>query len=222
MNRTSMTRRLAGNAVVLALALPLAACGDDDPTDSGSSDASTQPDSTPEVVDTEEASLPITAHVLSELPGFAADGTAEAQSLADFAEAHEKPVAELRESGLRSGSTLFFEGADFEGFALSVAGVYVDQAAAETEADRLFASNTEGDPAIKARPLDVPGVPDVRAASLHGEDGGMQLTGVEIVFVDGPVMHEVFAVGEADGFDVEAVVAAVVSLHQQVAGHPVA
>ncbi len=219
MNRTSLPHRLAGSTFVLALTLPLAACGDDNPDQdqdpaSGATTARTTPVAEP-------AALPISEHVLDELPGFAADGRAEVQSLRDFAEAHEKPVAELRASGLRSGSTLFFEGADFEGFALSVAAEYVDSAAAESEARRLFTSNTEGDPSIKARPLTVPDVPGVRAASLHGSDGGTRLTGVEIVFVDDQVMHEVFAVGEATSFDLDAVVAAVSDLHARVAGHPV-
>jgi len=217
MNHTSLPHRLAGITAALALTLALAACGDDDAAE----DRATDTTAVPTEPVTEPAALPISEHVLNELPGFAADGRAEVQSLRDFAEAHEKPVAELRASGLRSGSTLFFEGADFEGFALSVAGEYVDADAAETEAERLFTSNTEGDPSIKTRPLTVPGVPDVRAASLHGSDGGTRLMGVEIVFVDGPVMHEVFAVGEATSFDLDAVVAAVSGLHARVAGHPV-
>ena len=65
-------------------------------------------------------------------------------------------------------------------------------------------------------------MPGVRAASIHGSDGGTRLTGVEIVFVDGDVMHEVFAVAEATAFDLDAVVAAVIALHDRVAGHPVA
>ena len=65
-------------------------------------------------------------------------------------------------------------------------------------------------------------MPDARAASLHGSEDGIRLAGVEIVFVDGQVLHEIFAVGDADSIDLEAVVAAVTSLHEQVAGHPVA
>lgn len=216
MNRSSLHRGLAASAAVLALALSITACGDDDPDPKPTTQDATTPAAEPA-----PEPLPISEHVLGvdELPGFAAEAPPEVQSLHAFAEAHEKPVAELRESGLRSGSTLFFEGAAFEGFALSVAAEYVDATAAETEAARIFASNTEGDPAIKARPLTVPGVPDVRAASLHGTDGGTRLTGVEIVFVDGEVMHEVFAVGEASAFDLDAVVAAVTGLYDRVAGH---
>jgi hypothetical protein len=217
MTHTSLPHRLACSAAVLGLTLSIAACGDDDPDKERASETTADPS---EPV-TEPVTIPISEHVLDELPGFATDGRAEVQSLRDFAEAHEKPVAELRASGLRSGSTLFFEGADFEGFALSVAGEYVNPEAAETEAERLFTSNTEGDPSIRTRPLTVPGVPDVRAASLHGNDGGTRLMGVEIVFVDGHVMHEVFAVGEASSFDLDAVVAAVTDLHDRVAGNAV-
>lgn len=215
MHSTSL-HRLATGAAGLVLAISLTGCGSDDDQSAGA------PETTPVAEETQAAPLPITDHVLGgdELPGFAADGAPEVQSLAAFAEAHEKPVAELRESGLRSGSTVFFEGEDFDGFALSVAAEYVDSGAADAEAERLFASNTEDDPSIEARPLEVPGVPDARAASLHGNDDGMELTGVEVVFVEGEVMHEVFAVGQASGFDLDAVLAAVAELHERVAGRP--
>ncbi len=215
MNSSSL-HRLAAGAAGLVLALTLTGCGSDDDQPAAA------PAKPPAVEETQPAPLPITDHVLGadELPGFAADGAAETQDLAAFAEAHEKPVAELRDSGLRSGSTLFFEGDAFEGFALSVAAEYVDSGAAEAEAERLFTSNTEDDPAIEARPVEVPGIPDARAASLHGSEDGMELTGVEVVFVDGEVMHEVFAVGEASGFDVDAVLAAVADLRERVAGRP--
>jgi len=226
MNRTSLRRTLTGSAAALALTVSLTACSGDDPDRSEASDAAAPTDATAEpiVEETSAAALPITDHVLGVdgLPGFAADGTPEAQTVREFATAHEKTVAELRRSGLRSGSTLTFEGDEFEGFALSIAAAYVDAAAAETEAERLFTSNTVGDPAIEARPLSVPGVPGVRAASLHGSEDGTRLTGVEIVFVDGDVTHEVFAVGEAKGFDLDAVIAAVTELHARVAGHPLA
>jgi hypothetical protein len=209
----ALPARLLLGTTALGLAVALAGCSAD-AADDPEQDVATAPAPEP---------LPITDHVLDAdgLPGFAGQGDAEAQDLRAFAEGHEKSVAELRRSGFRSGATLFFEGDGQEGFALSVAAEYADAGAARDEADRLFTSNTEGDPAIRTRPLDVPGVSDVRAATLHGSQGGTRLTGVEIVFVDGEVMHEVFAVGEAGSFDLDGVVAAVTALHDQVAGHPV-
>lgn len=216
----SPTRVLVGTTA-LALALVLAGCGEDDESGGQRDSAASTPASDPP---DEPEPLPITEHVLGAggLPGFAGQGTPEPQDVRAFAKEHEKSVEELRESGFRSGSTLLFEGEGQEGFGLSVAVEYADPAAAEAEADRLFTSNTEGDPNVRARPLEVPDVPGVRAASMHGSDRGMRLTGVEIVFIDGNVMHEVFAVGEAQSFDTDAVVAAVTALHERVTGHPIA
>jgi hypothetical protein len=214
---------LALGSAVLGLALVLTGCADDTAT-SGRTDETTAPETATTTTDEPDAvPLPITDHVLGAdgLPGFTGNGKPETQDLQAFAEEHDKSVGELRRSGFRSGASLFFEGDGQEGFALSVAAEYADRASADAEADRLFASNTEGDPAIRTRPLDVPGVADVRAASLHGSDHGMRLTGVEIVFVDGGVMHELFAVGEAASFDTDAVVSAAAALHDEVAGHPV-
>lgn len=222
-HRPSPTRLLIG-ASWLGVTLALVGCADDD-------SAAVDRDTTTPVSDQREATetpdpepLPMTDHVVAAdgLPGFAGQGSPQPQDLKAFAQAHEKGVNELRRSGFRSGATMLFDGDGQQGFALSVAVEYADPAAAEAEAERLFASNTEGDPSIRTRPLELPGVAGARAASLHGSDGGMRLTGVEIVFVDGAVMHEVFAVGEATAFDLDGVVAAVTSLHERVAGHPVA
>lgn len=207
-----------------AITLTLSGCADDDGDSKAS--AAARSDDAPSVVDPSGTTaaptpLPITDHVLpaNALPGFAPQGRPVEEGLEAFAEAHEKDVAELRRSGFEVGTSLFFSGKG-QDFAASVAVAYTDEAAADAEADRLFTSNTEGDPAITVTPLEVPGIPGVKAAFLDGADGGTQYAGVEIVFVDGSVLHELFAVGEADRFDVDAVITAVTALYERVAGHP--
>ncbi|RHW24132.1 hypothetical protein D0Z08_25760 [Nocardioides immobilis] len=212
---TSPTRVVLTLATV-GLTAVLTSCGADDPTtDDTSKDPSSMTTSVAEP-------LAITDHVLDgdSLPGFEPEGRPRAEDLHAFAEAHEKTPAELRESGFLSGSSLFFTGKG-DDFAISVAVAYADRAAADAEANRLFASNTEGgDPSTEVIPLEVPGVPGVLAASLVGSQGEKEYTGVEVVFVDGAVLHEVFAVGESRRFDLDAVVASVRDLYDEVAGRP--
>lgn len=188
------------------------ACG------AGSDDGDTSPTPAPSAAE----ALPITAHVLAvdALPGLTAEEPAEEQDPEAFARAHEKKVADLLESGFVSGATQLFDG-PHHGFALSIAGRYDDPAAARTEADRLFASNSEPSPGMTVEPLEVPGVPEAQAVMMSGAQGGRQYVGVEIVFVDDTVLHEVFAVGEESRLAVDDVVDAATDLHDQVAGHPV-
>ncbi len=199
-----------------ALALTLSACADGD-TKGGS-----KPDARQQTTSTSAAPLEITDHVLpaDALPGLTADGRAKEEDLADFAEAHDKTVAELRRSGFETASSLFFSGRERD-FGISVAVQYADEAAADAEADRLFRSNTEGDDSIEVRDLELD-IPEVRAASLHGAEGGTDYTGVEIVFVEGDVLHEVFVIGESARFDLDGVVASVTDLYDEVAGRPTA
>lgn len=206
------------SVAVLALAVTLTGCGADEPARDRPAAASPPETQTSAAA---PAPLPITAHVVTALPGFEPDGRAEAQDARAFAKEHEKDAAELRDAGFVSGSSLFFSGKG-QDFALSVAGAYDDADAAVAEADRVFANNTEGDPSIDVTPIEVPGVPEARAATLTGKQGGTSYTGVEIVFVTDGVLHEVFAVGETRRFDVGAVVSAVTLLHEEVAGHPLA
>lgn len=218
MNRTRPLLPLAALGLVLALT----GCGSDEPSSKAKQDTepivteSATAEATPEATTNP---LPITAHVVTSLPGLEPQGEPEAQDAAAFAEAHEKTVAELRRAGFVSGSSLFFGGKG-EDFGLSIAAAYEDAADAAAEADRLYASNTEGDPGIEITPVDVPGIPGAQAAAMAGDQGGTSFSGLEIVFVDGAVLHEVFAVGETARFDTDAMISAVTALYDEVQGRP--
>lgn len=207
-------RRGCSLTTVTVACLALAACSsqaDDDATAPGSATTAPAP-----------ATLPITEHVLAPdaLPGLTAEAPPTEQGPRAFAHAHDKEVAELRASGFVSGATVFFNGPR-HAFAISVAGQYDSPSDARTEADRLFTSNAKATPGMRVDALQVPDVPGARAAVLQGAHGGRQYTGVELVFVDGSVLHEVFALAEASDFTVDDVVDAATDLHERVAGHPV-
>ncbi|MGA8256465.1 MAG: hypothetical protein WB767_07810, partial [Nocardioides sp.] len=104
--------------------------------------------------------------------------------------------------------------------AMSIAALYATPEQARAEGERLFASNSEPDPGVTADLVEVPGASDVNAVVLSGKEDGRPFTGIEVVFVDGPVLHEVFAFAPDAMVDTDAVLASVVALHDEVAGHP--
>jgi hypothetical protein len=219
-----MNKRLLLPALTLLL-LP-AACGNDDPDSSASVDenttsaAPTSAESAPE-----PAPLPLVEHVMSSdgVPGFTSATEAERQDLAAFAAEHDKTVAELRKSGMVAGSALFFEPTGrVEGFGLSVAAEFATEAQAIAEADRLFDANSEPEAGSTVAPLEVPGIPGAQAVTLTGTDGGLTFHGVEIVFADGVVTHELFVMGTAPAVVAADLVAAATALYERVAGRPLA
>jgi hypothetical protein len=172
----------------------------------------------------EPAALGLEAHVLDrgDLPGFAAQGRPVVQDLEAFAREHDKTVAELRGTGMVAGSSVMFDPAAGEGFAMSVAARFADEGQARTEAARLFAANAEPEDGTTAAPLAVPGVPGAEAVTLTARHAGTSFTGVEIVFSEGVVTHELFAFGEESRFDPQDAVSAAIALYERVAGHPLA
>lgn len=198
--------------VALAFVLALTACG------SNSSDSSAQTSSAPKA-------LPLSSHVLGAdtLKGFTAKGTPARQDLAAFAKAHDKTVAELEGIGLVAGSTQMFQPDKSQpGNALSIAEEFASAKAATAEADRLFAVNSKPDPGAKATALDVPGIPGVQAVEITGSREGHPFTGVEIVFTDGTVAHELFAIGVDPLVSTSTLVAAASKLFKDIEGHPLA
>ncbi len=169
--------------------------------------------------------LPLTSHVVAaeDLPGFSTDGEAKALTKAEFAEQHDKTVAELDEIGMLSGAGIEFTPDDENpGTAMSVALLFSSAAEAEKEAARLFASNSEAEDGTTVTPVEVPGIPGGKAVQLDGEMEGQQVRGLEIVFVEGAVLHEVFAFTLAEVFSVEGLIAAATDLYNTVDGRPVA
>jgi hypothetical protein len=212
---------LATTALLLTLAT---ACGtDDDPAASA-----TEPATTPPVAQTSApapAPLGLDAHVVAghDLPGFVAQDEPVVQDLKTFARQHDKTVAELRRTGMVAGAGVMFDPAGAgEGFGMSVAARFGTEDQATTEAERLFAANAEPEDGMESSPIEVPGVPGAHAVTLSGRQGGTSFTGVEIVFADGVVTHELFAFGEDSDFDPQAMVAAATELYERVAGHPLA
>ena len=210
-----MNKRLL--LATLALLLLPASCGNDDPEPTSATEPAAEPAAAPPLTHAE--------HVVPAdgLPGFTSDNEARRLSLSTFAEEHEKPVAELRRAGMVAGASMTFEPATkVQGFGLSVAAEFATAEQAEAEADRLFAANSEPEQGSTVDPLQVPGIPGAQAVKLAGSDGGLSFRGVEIVFTDGVVMHEIFAMGEQPAIVVADVVAAATALYERVAGRPLA
>lgn len=204
-----MYRRLAVSA--LAAALFLSACSSNDP-DSTPPESST---STP-------AAVPLTGHVVTSIPGFKAQAAPTLQDVAAFAAAHDKKATDLTAAGLVAGVTVQFspEG-DAPGNALSIAEQYATPAQASAEAKRLFAANSEPDPGATATPIAVEGVPGAMAVAITGEFQGHPFSSVEIVYVDGAVVHELFAIGAKPNVDPQAFTAMVTAIYAATSGHPV-
>lgn len=220
--KTFPSTRLAFAAVVTSSALLMAGCGDDTPSSPAAAATPAPSESTPsETTPPEPAPVPLTDHVVGALPGFESDGTAALMTLQDFAREHEKTVKELRDSGMLSAASLSFQPRDGEGFAMSVAALYASPEQALAEAERLFAANSEAEPGTVITPLALDGIPGGQAIQMSGKQGGLQFTGTEVVFVDGAVMHEVFAFAEDPMLSVEEVLAAATAVYDVVAGHPV-
>ncbi len=210
------TLRFTVAAAGTALLVALTSCGGSTATPTGA--ATPPPEPTP-------AALALSEHVLSgtDLPGFVSDAEPTVQDLAAFAEEHDKDITKLERSGMVRGTTVQFEPAtQAHAFALSIAAQYTTEDAAQREADRLFAANSEADPGMKVTPLEVPGIAKAQAVTKTGARKGTPYTGVEIVFVDDTVLHEVFAIGTDPVVSVASILESVQSLYAKVHGHPVA
>lgn len=182
-------------------------------------------DGAKEAVAATPSPLPLTAHVIPAdgLPGFEADGAPTAQTKAEFAEQHDKTVAELDKIGVLSGAGLEFSPDDKNpGIGMSIALQFSSAEEAEAEAARLFASNSEAEEGTTATMVDVPGIPGGKAVQLDGEMKGQPVRGVEIVFVAEDVLHEIFAFTLVDAISVEDLIAAATELYDEVDGRPVA
>ncbi|GEP34863.1 hypothetical protein NSZ01_26310 [Nocardioides szechwanensis] len=219
--------RLAFAAVITTTTLLVAGCGDDTPA-SNAVDATPAPsEATPSETTPSESTpaapepVPLTDHVVDALPGFTADGVATLTDLKAFAREHEKTVQELKDSGMLEAASLSFQPSGGEGFAMSIAASYASPEQAEAEAARLFAANSEPDPGTVVTPLELAGIPGGQAIQMTGKEGGLAFTGTEVVFVDGAVMHEVFAFAQDPLLSVEDVLAAATAVYEAVAGHPV-
>jgi hypothetical protein len=104
---------------------------------------------------------------------------------------------------------------------MSIALQFSSPEAAEREAARLFASNSEAEEGTTATAVEVPGIPGGKAVQLDGEMKGQQVRGVEVVFVDGTVLHEIFAFTLVDAISVRDLVGAATDLYDSVQGRPV-
>ena len=168
-------------------------------------------------------SLPLSDHVVTKSDNFKLTEKPTVQSVDEFAAAHEHNASELQERGLVRGTTAEFapKDEDFFGHALSVAEEFETAEQAQAEADRLFASNSEPPPGATVRPLEIGGIPGVQAVAITGDFEGTSAAGVEIVFVDGNVLHEIFAMGAESLINVDDFVAAAEALYASIADHAV-
>lgn len=190
---------------------------------SNTPDTSTEEAAAPETsASVPPTALPLTSHVVTELAGFKSGAAPVVQDLPTFAKAHHKTVAELTKIGLTSGTTVPFKpDADIPGNAFSIAEQFSSPEEAATEAARLYAANAEPDEGATGAPLDIPGIPGVKATRVTGDVEGNPFTSVEIVFVDGNVVHELFAIGGGPVVSPPEMVAAATVLYTEIHGHPV-
>ena len=213
-----MNTGLAAFAVTLLVGLTACSSNDTSPTDARASATVTTDTPTPS-----PDPLPLTRHVVTELAGFKADGRPQHQSLRAFAKAHHKTVSELAEIGLVGGVTVMFRpNAEAPGKAMSIAEQLRSPEAAQTEADRLFAANSEPDPGGTATTLEIAGIPGVQAVQSTGKFQGHPFTSVYVVFIQGTVVHELFAIGVDPLVSVPGLTDAATTLFQETHGHPLA
>lgn len=202
-------------AALVALAL-FSACSPAPPGDAEAVAAAPSPSPSP---------LPLTAHVVPAdgLPGFSAKGRPAAMTTAEFAAQHDKTEAELADIGMVAGAGLEFvpEG-DAPGLAMSLAQQFASTGEAEREAERLFAANAEPEKGTTVTPIEVPEIPGGMAVQLDGKMGGQQVRGLELVFVEGDVLHEIFAFTLAEAISIEDLVTVATTLHAEVEGSAVA
>lgn len=149
-------------------------------------------------------------HILSggDLEGFTMSGDIEFQDPASFATEHKQPLSEVEESGLLAAAFASFGGTAEGTEATSVATLYATDDEATAEAQRLFTSNSEAEEGVTARLVDVPTIPGAKAVELKGDDDGEESIAVEVVFVTGAILHEIFVFGPADAIHVDLVIAA--------------
>ncbi|MFY9264625.1 MAG: hypothetical protein WAO61_04270 [Solirubrobacterales bacterium] len=159
---------------------------------------------------------PITS---AELGGIAVADQPEPQTVAQFAKAHNKTVAELKATGMTSGTAQQFK-LNGPGTTFSVVAAYETPEQAKTEAARLFKSNSTQDEGVKVKPLEISGVPGAQAIALSGEQDGQDFTGYEIVYSDGNLVYELFAIGSTEEVSSSAGMKAVQSQYDRVQGHP--
>ncbi len=209
-----MNPRLATLAIVTTLWL--SACSSSD-TESATSNP--RPSSAAPVTETP---LALTSHVIANLPGFKASAEPQLQDLVAFAKAHDHKAADLEAAGLVAGVTVMFTpNGEVPGNALSIAEQFSTPAQATTEAQRLFAANAEPDPGATATPITVDQIPGAQAVAVTGKFKGHPFSSVEIVYVEGSVVHELFAIGGDPLVDPTAYVEMISELHQSTSGHPI-
>ena len=165
--------------------------------------------------------LPLTAHAVSRLVGWTPDGPPQQGSLKSFARSHREKVSELTEKGVIAGVTVMFQPeGKAKANAMSTVEVFASDEEAQAEAARLFTVNSEPEPNSNASPLKVPGIPNAQAVQITGAFRGQPFTKVEIVYVQGAVLHELFAIGVDPVVVVPAFTDAALEAYERTAGHP--
>lgn len=155
----------------------------------------------------------------SELGGIASDGPVAVEGLAEFAKSHEKSEAELKSAGFVEAGTQAFK-LEGPGNSFSIVAVYDTVEQAEAEATRLYESNSKPEEGVDISPLEVPGVPGAKANALKSTDPDRPGVGYEIIYTDGSVLYELFAIGTPEEIDSAAGVKAAEAQYARVMGRP--
>jgi hypothetical protein len=155
----------------------------------------------------------------AELGGLTAAAPAKAQTVAQFAKDHNKTVEELKASGMTAGTAQQFK-LKGPGTTFSIVSSYHSADQAMAEAARLFKSNSEQEKGVTVKPLDISGVPGAHAVTLSGKQDGETFSGYEIVYSDGNLVYELFAIGTPDEVNADTGAKAVQSQFGRVQGHP--
>jgi hypothetical protein len=193
-------RRTTTTSITVALAACLlAACGDE----------------------REATPVALTAHVLlaKEMPRFSRVGRVTRQDVRAFARAHNKTPAELSKTGLTAGVTAQFLWKDHIQ-AMSIAEEFASDKSAAAEAVRLFRSNSQPEPGATASLVPVTGIPGAKAVTQSLRHSGRSITTLELVFSNGRVTHEIFALGLKKYVSIPDILAAARSLYARINGRP--
>ena len=167
------------------------------------------------------AAAPLADHVAGpgDLPAATFRSDPHAVALRDFAREHEHSVAALRRRGYRRAAESAFGVGRQPTMGFSIAVRMSSAAAARREARRLFRANSEAEPGTTAERVAIPGVRGARGVVLRGRDGGVSLTGVEVVWTTGAVLHELFVFGRRAAVRPADVVRAVQRIDARVIPH---
>lgn len=203
-------------AVAILVAAPLVvlvpACSD------SASDAASAPGAATAPAAAPASTVPLVARLAraGDLAGFRVPA-GRRLDLSAIADENDVTVAELRRRGMVESAKSELSG-PAGAFGISAVELLEGPAQARAEARRLFAANGSSEPGFAATPLAVPGIPGAMGARKAGVRGGHEFAAYDVVWVEGPLVYELFALGLSDRLAPADVLAAATAIHDRTAG----